>query len=84
MKPTTFRSLVTEKYLPYFSQTFAFRKIAVEAMVDPRSVEAAFDGTRVLPDTASDLEKWARHYHRVQLDVESLLRAPSKQKKGAV
>lgn len=72
-----FRELVETVYIAHgFTKTNALAKVVLESGVSKSSAESAFDGWRVLPETARDLEVWAKRLHKVGLDLDALLMAP--------
>lgn len=75
----TFRALVEREYLAKgIPKLGAFSIIYLATRVSIGSQRAAYNGTRVLPETANPLAVWAAATHGAELDRDAMLRAPQK------
>jgi len=72
-----FRALIDERYIEIgICKERMLSKLHVEIGVSRSSIRAAYNGTRVSPESADALESWAARVHKVELDKESLVCAP--------
>lgn len=83
-KLVTFLALVQEQYMALgFTKEAAFSKVYLESGVSRGSIRAAYNGTRVTPETAGDLLVWSRAIHKREVDVGALMSAPPRQRRKA-
>ena len=84
---TRFRALIEERYLKahHMSASVALMLVSVRAGVSLGALWTAYRGFRVAADTALRLKEWAYVEHGVEdLDVEHLVTAPSRPRRGVM
>jgi hypothetical protein len=82
---TTFRVLIGDLYIQRLGlvASTALTLVSVRSGVSLGAVWSAYRGFRVSPDTALRLKDWAFAEHGVEdLDVEQLITAPSRPRRG--